>query len=112
MDKRAEGLRLLAEAARQNAAGGANARQAHADLMQACRALLDGFRLEFDVPGVRYWEVYNDPEAPPLFRQHLTTFVREVDDMDVMRRSDPAELDRALFFIRQGARPDHHEDIL
>lgn len=102
MDKRTEGIRLIREAARQMAAGGTNAAQAHKDLVQACKSILDDFRLEFEVPGVRYWEVYFDPEAPKHHRVYLTTFVRHIDELHALQKGSWSELTRVEFFSRQG----------
>jgi hypothetical protein len=34
----------------------------HGELMSACTAVLEEFRVEFEVPGVRYWEIYPGPQ--------------------------------------------------
>lgn len=111
MNSRTEGIRLLREAARQQAAGGSNVRQAHKELAQACRALLEDFRLEFDVPGVRYWEIYFDPESPEHHRVHMTTFVVAIDELHPLQKGDFVELTRDLYFCRQGMH-NGYEDVL
>lgn len=73
-NERAHGIALLREHARQRVTS-TDVRETHAELMSAMQALLDEFRTEFDVPGVRYWmlgagqmEVYTTTaahERPP-----------------------------------------------
>ncbi len=76
---------------------------AHRDLLQALTALVEDFRAEFDVPGVRYWETYFDAEAPKHHRGHFTTFVTAADPFAVPKDHTVVELSRVEFFSRQGA---------
>lgn len=62
-DKRAEGIALLRAWARQEAKL-RSVSAAHQGLLSAADALLQEFRTEFDVPGVRYWE---HPESGSFF---------------------------------------------
>lgn len=62
-DDRAHGIALLRQHARQRAQAG-QIREAHLNLITAMEALLEEFRVEFDVPGVRYW---HHPESESYF---------------------------------------------
>lgn len=91
-DQRAEGIALIREHARQQAAKG-DIRQAHLDLKLAMQALLEEFRVEFDVPGVRYWH-YLDAKG----QQYITTAPGEEFPPGVW---NPIEIERHVFLARQ-----------
>lgn len=89
-NRRAEGIALMREHARQQATKG-KIREAHLDLTTAMHALIQEFRVEFNVPGVRYW--YH-PESECYFTtgpgDHLN-----------FGAEDPLELARHEFLARQ-----------
>lgn len=57
MSDLSEGLALIRKHARRRAEAG-QVREAHVELMRACSALIDEFRMVHNPPGVRYWETY------------------------------------------------------
>ena len=65
---------------------------AYRDLKTAADALVQEFRVEFDVPGTRYWENWRT-------RQHLSTMPGEQLQHPV---EDWVELNRIEFISRQG----------
>lgn len=100
-DKRAEGIALLRQHAREAAAK--DVRAAYRDLRSATDALLQEFRREFDVPGTRYWE---DTE-----KRH--TFSTEPGErIDESLAYYCVELARHEFLSRQGIHFGYDEDAL
>ena len=91
-NKMAQAIALMREHAREQA-GKVGAREAHRDLMFAMRTLLEEFRVEFDVPGTRYWL---HPESDSYFS---TAPGEPVDAM--FASEEPIELARHEFLSRQ-----------
>lgn len=91
-DKRAQGITLLREHAR-SATRTAGIRAAYLELETAMKALLSDFRLEFDLPGTRYWE---HPESECVFS---TAPGERIDDTTALQC---VELERHEFLSRQG----------
>ena len=90
MKSREQAISMLRAHARQVAQ--VNTTQAHLDLITAMGALVQEFRVEFDVPGTRYWENWRT-------RQHLSTMPGEQLQHPV---EDWVELNRIEFISRQG----------
>jgi len=83
---------------------------AHRDLLKAVSAILEDFRAEHDVPGVRYWETYYDTTEPPYWGSWFTTFVSGYDPFAIEQNRVTVELNRLEFFARQGAQG--YDDLL
>lgn len=101
-DKRAEGIALLREHARVEAAQ-TTVEIAYRNLAAATGSLLSEFRREFDVPGTRYWE-----HCPS--RETVSTGPGET----IQHRSpnECEELARHEFLSRQGIHFGYDEDAL
>jgi len=91
---RAQGIALLRNWARRTASE-KGVKAAHLGLMSAMEALLQDFRMEFDVPGVRYWE---HPESDCFF---ITAPGETLSEFGV-DAGHCVELARHEFFSRQG----------
>lgn len=108
VDKRTQALQLLREhAAERLAKVGPIA--AHRELMATTRVILGDFRMQHDIPGVRYWENYDGASHALHDRTHHTTFVKPFDDL-TPTGTVTAELNRIEFFARQGA--SGYDDLL
>lgn len=93
---RAEGIELLRCHARLEVALGRPPAQIDHDLKTAIRAVVEEFRTQFDVPGVRYWEYRPEALAPLFFTTSPTeTFPPEYPAKEVV------ELARHEFLSRQ-----------
>lgn len=92
-DNRAHGVDLLREYARQRAQA-VGAEKAHAELLSATVALLDDFRTEFDVKGVRYWLT-----GAGQLEEYTTTFGTQ---RPPYVEPKPIEIARHEFMARQG----------
>lgn len=104
VDDRAHGIALLRKWAQDRAAA-TGPREAHGGLASAMNALLQEFRVEFDVPGARYW--YH-PESECYFstmpNEHLAD---HFDDVGLL-----LELTRHEFTGRQALHYTYDEDRL
>lgn len=92
-NKRAAGIIYLREWAREEANFG-DIRGAHNGLLTSLRALMEEFRVEFDVPGTRYW--YH-PESESYFSTMAGEPLGDSADAQLC-----IELNRAEFLGRQG----------
>lgn len=92
-NKRAAGITLLREWAREEANFG-DIRGAHRGLFTSLQALMGEFRVEFDVPGTRYW--YH-PESESYFSTMAGESPGDSADGQMC-----IELNRAEFLGRQG----------
>lgn len=108
LDKRGQALTLLREHAAERTTK-VGARQAHVELMAATRVILDDFRMQHDLPGVRYWENYDGETGHVHDRTHHTTFIKPFDDL-TPPGTVTAEVSRMEFFARQGA--TGYDDLL
>lgn len=103
-DKRAEGISLLRRHAAESATRGSGAvREAYRELKTAMEALLSEFRVQFDLPGTRYWE---HPESGSIFS---TEPGERPDDTIAL---ECVELERHEFLSRQGIHFGYDEDAL
>jgi hypothetical protein len=108
LDTRAQGIALLRDDARAKAR--VNVHKAHMELLRATKGLLDDFRMQFNPPGVRYWESYSD-ETPPR-RAYYTTLLRSDDDTKLPDNYTIAELSHVEYLSRQGMGDTYDEDEL
>lgn len=109
LDTRAQGIAMLREDARAKAKVG-NVHKVHMELLRATQALLDDFRMQFNPPGVRYWESYSE-EKPPR-RRYFTTLLRSDDETLMPRNYTIAELTYIEYLSRQGMGDTYEEDSL
>lgn len=93
-NRRAAGIKLLREWAREEAEFG-DIRGAHLGLLTSMQALLEEFRVEFELPGTRYW--YH-PESESYFSTMPGETLNDYDaDTHLL-----IELSRPEFLARQG----------
>lgn len=92
------GMDLLQQWAKKEVKEG-RVREAHSGLLMAMRELLEEFRTEHDIPGVRYFEAYLDDKHT---RQHFTTFFVYPDDNQRPKTTQIVEVNRLEFLARQG----------
>lgn len=90
---RAEYIERLRQWARDEIATGSPIEEVHRELIKAFDAVIQEFRVEFDVPGVRYWE---HPESS----SHFTTFYGS--EMSMGMADHCVELARHEYMSRQG----------
>lgn len=93
-DDRTFALALLRRWGREAVNAGVPVRRVHRELMECVRSVIGEFRVEHDVPGVRYWHV---PEDGSYFTSEPGS------RPDASRLAgDPIELKRYEFLSRQG----------
>lgn len=106
LDKRGQGIKLLREYARECVNTNPvphGVRKGHAALTSALGSLLEEFRTEFDMPGVRYWHCAEDSS-------YFTTLPGE--QLPRPYEHLAIELARHEFLSRQGIWRSYEEDSL
>lgn len=107
-DKRAEGLALIRQWAREQPAG--RTLQTDVALKKAMRALIEEFRMEFDVPGIRYFEIQFHDDAHN--RDYVTRRGTESNPHDIPGKTSVSMLKRHEFLSRQGVWRSYEQDRL
>lgn len=91
---------MVREAAEELAKAGQTS-AAHRNLVNGIEALLEAFRREHSIIGVRYWEGYCRFSTG---RIHFTTFGTKpsIRDVDILQAYDMVELNRTEYLARTG----------
>lgn len=85
----------------------AEIKDAHRRLVRISIKALNDFRYKYDVPGVRYWEIYYGNNQ----RSWHTTLLRPEDPAVLPRDAQIVELTRLEFRCRQRPVPDDVDDL-
>lgn len=107
-DKRAEGIALIRQWARAQPPG--RTLQTDAALKRALRAVIEEYRTEFDVPGIRYFEIqFHDGTHR---RHYVTRRGNESNPHDIPGETSVSPLKRHEFLSRQAVWRSYDEDRL
>lgn len=101
--KRAEGIDLIRQWAREHITAGAAPGDVHREFSGAFHVLLEEFRKEFDVPGATYW---HHPESSSYFSTGPCELI------DEQTATECIELTRPEFLGRQGIHFSYEDDVL
>lgn len=93
-NKRAQGIAMIRAHARERVSIDGE-KKVHRELLGAMDAIIQEFRVEFDVPGIRYWE---HPETATFF----AIAPGEMPPADCPNWPECVELTRDEFLSRQG----------